>query len=166
MLIRPFTAADLPAYRSARLTALQAHPDAYSSSWEEEREYGDEIFMGRILPRPPNTALGAFLDGELCGMGALIIPPQLKTRHVGSIVSIYVAPGFRGAGTGRAVMLALLEAARAADLLVVHLTVSVGNDKARRLYAELGFRSHGIARRALRIGDQFVDDEFMSLDLD
>ena len=56
--------------------------------------------------------------------------------------------------------------ARDARLSVVYLTVTLGNDAARRLYAELGFRTYGIERRGLRVDGVFHDEELMTLDLD
>lgn len=165
-IIRPFAASELPVYRAARLTALRDHPEAYSSSWEEETEQEDAIFLSRIQPEPPSVTLGAFQGETLGWMAGLVVPQRLKTRHIGTIVAVYVDPSHRRYGLGRAVIEALIDTARIAGLLTVNLTVSVGNEGARRLYVGLGFQPYGLVRRALRVGDRFVDEEHMALDLD
>jgi ribosomal protein S18 acetylase RimI-like enzyme len=165
-VIRPFVESDLAEYRRARLTALKDHPEAYSCSWEEEREFGDPVFLDRILPEPPSLMLGAFAGPHLAAMAVLVVPQRAKTRHVGTINGVYVEPAFRGTGLGRALMEALLASARESGLLAVTLTVSVGNESARRLYAGLGFERYGLVRRALRVGDRFFDDEHMVIELD
>jgi ribosomal protein S18 acetylase RimI-like enzyme len=164
-VIRPFAPSELGVYRTARLTALHDHPEAYSSSWEEEREYDDAVFLSRLQPEPPSVTLGAFRGKALGAMAGLVVSQHLKTRHTGTIVAVYVDPTHRRHGLGRAVIEALLEASRAAGLLTVCLTVSVGNVGARRLYTGLGFVPCGLMRRTLRVGNRFVDEEHMALDL-
>jgi ribosomal protein S18 acetylase RimI-like enzyme len=164
-VLRPTAGSDLAAYRTARLASLRDHPEAYSSSWEEESGYDDAVFLSRLVPEPPSVMLGGFAGPRMVAMGALVMQQRLKTSHIGTIYGIYVDPGFRRTGVGRAIMQALIDAGRTAGLLTITLTVSVGNEGARRLYAGLGFEPYGLARRALRIGDRFVDEEHMALEL-
>lgn len=163
--IRPFEAADLPAYRRLRLAGLSAHPEAFGSAWEDESQRDDAAFALRMLPTPPSLALGGFTGDALGGMVGLAVQPGRKQRHKGMVYGVYVIPEQRGTGLARGLLVALIEAARGSGLLLLHLTVAVGNDRARRLYVGLGFQTYGIERRALRIGDTFVDDELMVLDL-
>lgn len=110
--------------------------------------------------------LGGFAADALVGIAGLFVQPRSKQRHKGLVVGIYVAPDHRGSGLGRGLLSALIDAARRSGLLVLQLSVSVGNAPARRLYEGLGFRTYGIERRALKLADRFVDEELMSLDLD
>ena len=80
--------------------------------------------------------------------------------------AVYVDAAHRGTGLARALVEAAIARARDARLSVVHLTVTLGNDAARRLYAELGFRTYGIERRGLCVDGVFHDEELMALDLD
>ena len=45
----------------------------------------------------------------------------------------------------------------------VTLSVSVPQEAARRLYRALGFEVYGYEKRALKVGDTYVDDEHMVL---
>lgn len=163
--IRRLAAADLPQYRRVRLAGLAAHPEAFGSAWEDESQHDDAAFALRMLPTPPSLALGGFAGDALVGMVGLTVKPGRMQRHKGMVYGVYVAPDQRGTGLARGLLIALIEEASRSGLLLLQLTVAVGNDRARRLYASLGFQTYGIERRALRIGDIFVDDELMALDL-
>ena len=51
------------------------------------------------------------------------------------------------------------------DLEQLVLEVVTTNEAAQRLYSSLGFVSYGLERRALRIGNRYMDEELLSLDL-
>lgn len=155
----------MEAFRTVRLRALQEHPEAFGSSYQEESQYDDSGFA-RMLPDPPGCTLGAF-DGEcLVGIANLHVPARLKQRHKGTINGVYVIPAFRRAGLACALLRALLAEARGAGLRTIQLSVTVGNEPARRLYAGLGFETYGIERRALMVEGRFLDEALMALLLD
>lgn len=82
-------------------------------------------------------------QGELVGMAWLVAFARVPNidqpvRQTGDIQSVYVAPAFRGAGVGRALVASLLEAADTRG--IDRVTVSA-NRAAASLYAQLGFRS-------------------------
>jgi ribosomal protein S18 acetylase RimI-like enzyme len=104
--------------------------------------------------------------GELVGVTGLRLDPGIKSRHNGLLFTVYVDAAHRRSGLARALAEAAIARARDEHLRVVHLTVTVGNDGARKLYAELGFRTYGIALRALCVDGVFHDEELMALDLD
>ncbi|HYO72891.1 MAG TPA: N-acetyltransferase [Archangium sp.] len=79
---------------------------------------------------------------------------------------MYVAPEFQSRGIGRRLLEAAIDAGRKmGGVEQIHLEVLVGNDQARALYCSLGFQSYGVEKRALRIGDTYVDEELMFLTL-
>ncbi len=100
------------------------------------------------------------------GIAGLYVPHRLKQRHKGLINGVYVAPDYRKAGVARALIEALVNEARAVSLRVLQLSVTVGNEPARRLYAELGFQTYGIEYQGLLVGDRYLDEELMALTLD
>jgi ribosomal protein S18 acetylase RimI-like enzyme len=156
---------DLPAFRRIRLAALQQHPDSFGSSFAEESRYDDAGFA-RMLPDPPGCTLGAFRGDALAGIANLYVPERLKQRHKGLINGVYVAPQFRRTGLARSLLQGLLAEARRSSLRVVQLSVTVGNEPARRLYAGLGFQTYGIEPRALMVDGRLLDEELMALALD
>jgi ribosomal protein S18 acetylase RimI-like enzyme len=160
-LIRRLGQGDLPLYTALRLRALCDHPAAFGSSYEEEAS-GD---LARMIGDPPSATLGAFVGGEMAGTAAVVVSPRIKQRHKGQIVAVYLAPAFRRTGLARALMDALVMEARSQDLVVLTLSVTVGNETARRLYLSAGFTTYGVEPAGLRIGDDFLDDELMALRL-
>jgi ribosomal protein S18 acetylase RimI-like enzyme len=164
--IRRLTHADLPAFRTIRLEALLNHPEAFGSSFEEEAPLDLTGFARLVSEQPPGAMFGGFAGRELAGIAGLFVPPRLKQRHKGTVVSVYVRPAHRGTGLAREIMRAVIAAGRDAGLTLLQLTVTVGNESARRLYLGLGFRTYGLEKRALRVDGAWFDDELMTLGLD
>lgn len=154
--IRLLGSADFAQYRALRLRALAEHPEAFTSSAEEEATpEGDARIARRLDPAPgaPHDAvLGAFDGGTLVGAVGLVVDMRAKVRHRGHVVGMYVVPERAGQGVGRALLDAQVERARAIgglDSLV--LTVTAGNDGAQRLYERTGFAVVGRDPGAVRV---------------
>ncbi|WP_205959667.1 GNAT family N-acetyltransferase [Ramlibacter humi] len=149
MLIRRLQPEDALAYRELRLRALREHPEAFTSSWEEDSAKPPEASRQRLAST--NTMFwGAFDDaGMLAGMVGLERLPRAKERHKGHVVGMYVAPEAAGRGAGRALLQALLDEAIAGGLTDLVLTVTEGNGAAQRLYEKAGFRAFGTEPRAI-----------------
>jgi len=62
-------------------------------------------------------------------------------------------------------MRVLVEEARRAGLKVLRLTVFDSNMRARHVYEKVGFREVGKMPKALRKGDEYVDEVSMTLEL-
>jgi ribosomal protein S18 acetylase RimI-like enzyme len=152
---------DLPLFRPLRLEALRQHPDAFGSSVEEEADSDLSYMIGD----GPNVTLGGFVGGALAGIAALVVSPKLKQRHKGHVVGVYVAPSWRGSGLAPALTGCLIGEARSAGLVLLTLSVTVGNEAARRLYLSAGFRPYGIEPGSLMIGSALLDAELMVLRL-
>ena len=75
-------------------------------------------------------------------------------------------PAWRRAGLARALLEGLIEQGRAQGLVLLTLSVTVGNAAARGLYSGAGFSVYGVEPISLRVGDDFVDEELMALRLD
>jgi GNAT superfamily N-acetyltransferase len=165
--IRVLTRADAGAYQRLRLRALREHPEAYGSSYEEERGKTLRDVADRIAPPPERGfTLGAAVDGVLSGVVSVIRMPQSKTRHRAILVAMYVVPESRGAGVGRALLHAAIARSHAIrGIEDLYLAVTVGNDVARSLYLSAGFVPFGVESRALKIGDRCYDLEWMALRL-
>lgn len=165
-LIRRLSPSDLPTFRPVRLAALRDHPEAFGSSYEEEQGDVQGNDMARLISAPPGTMLGGFAADRLVGTACMTVSPRIKQRHKGHLSAFYVAPDWRGTGLARALLDEIVRHARVADLLTLTLSVSVGNQPARRLYLDAGFQSYGIEPRSLRIGPDLLDAELMVLLLD
>lgn len=162
MLVRMLGPADATLYRSLRLRALREHPDAFTSSYAEERERPVEAAAQRLA----NHAFwGAYRHAELWGMVGLEREPRARNRHKATVMGMYVAPEARGQGVGRALLDALLRHARANGVESLVLTVTEGNTAAQRLYEALGFRSFGVEPDAVRVDGRSHAKNHMHLDL-
>lgn len=161
-----------------RLRALRGHPEAFGASYEEE--LGDPDGMARLIAEPPGAMLGGFvprgpvpggavpsgaIPGGLAGTIGLTVSPRAKLRHKGHVSAVYVAPEWRGTGLARALLDQTILHARAAGLLGLTLSVTVGNEAARRLYLRAGFRTCGVEPGSLRIGGGLFDEELMVMRL-
>lgn len=163
MQVRLLTSADAASYRSLRLRGLREHPQAFTSSYEEDVQQPLQVAEAR-LASPRQSFWGAFQGSELYGVVGLERETRLKNRHKAWVVGMYVAPAVAGQGVGRALLQALLAQCRQEGLQSLVLTVTEGNEHARRLYEAAGFRSFGTEPRAIRVGDRYFGKTYMALD--
>lgn len=162
MHIRRLTPADAHLYRALRLRALREHPDAFTSSYEQDAMQPAEAAAVRL----GTTAFwGAYEGGELLGFVGLERETRQKNRHKGTVVAMYVAPEAAGQGIGRALLQWLLAYARLEGLQSLVLTVTEGNLAARRMYEEAGFRSFGVEPDAIRVDGRSYAKNHMHMDL-
>ena len=164
MLVRRLVPDDAAAYRALRLRALREHPDAFTSSYEDDLQHPLQVSLTR-LASPLYTFWGAFQGNELYGMVGLEREQRPKNRHKGTVIGMYVAPEVGNQGVGRALLEALLAHARAGGVASLVLTVTVGNLPAHRLYEGAGFRSFGIEPDAIRVGTRSHAKNHMQLSL-
>ena len=79
---------------------------------------------------------------------------------------MYVPVEDQGRGIGRALITRAIQRARLADgLEQVGLAVATRNERARSLYASLGFETYGVEPNALIVEGQRIDEELMVLRL-
>lgn len=161
---RFLTPDDASEWRRLRLEALQGDPETFSASLEEYQSLSLEEVKGRLWSDSYAFVVGA-LDGErLVGMAGFYREKGSKTRRKGHVWGVYVAQGIRGKGIGRRMMQMLLE--RGATIKgIEQIMISVTTTQAASvgLYRSLGFESYGCEPRALKIGDRFLDEEYMVL---
>lgn len=155
MDIRRLTPADADAYRALRLRALRDHPEAFTSSWEEDCAKPPADSAAR-LASPQQRHWGAFDGATLQGIVGLELLPRAKERHKGHVVGMYVAPECAGKGVGKALLAAVLAAAEDLGLSDLVLTLSEGNAAALRLYQAAGFVAFGTEPRAIRVDGRAI----------
>lgn len=165
VLIRRLDTSDASAYAELRLRALRDHPEAFTSSFEEEQGKPLQVAQLRLSPGSAGKFWGAFHGDTLVGLVGLDRETRVKNRHKATVVAMHVAREAAGQGVGRALMDALVADARASGLALLVLTVTDGNASAIRLYEALGFVRFGLEPRAIQVGGQYFDKAHMALDL-
>ena len=164
MHINALGPADATAYRALRLRALREHPDAFTSSFEEEAERPLADTTQR-LSNPAERLWGAFDGPQLVGMVGMSRETRLKNRHKARLVGLYVAPEHAGRGVGAALVAAVVQHAVAHPLALLVLTVTDGNQAAQALYERAGFTSFGVEPDAIRVNGVRLGKRHMALQL-
>jgi ribosomal protein S18 acetylase RimI-like enzyme len=154
---------DAVIYRDIRLEALKANPEAFSSSYKDEKEYPLKSFENRLNFGHMYT-FGAFVENKLAGVVTLILETKTKMKHRANIVGMYVYPDNRKSGIGRKLMTGAMERAKEIkDVEQVYLIVTSSNEPAKNLYKSFGFKTYGIDKNGLKIEDTYFDNELMVL---
>lgn len=167
--VRRLQETDAARYAALRLRGLREHPEAFTSSAEEEQGRPLAWAEGRLRADPScphDFFLGAFVAEDLRGVVGLQGRYRAKERHNATVVGLYVAPEAAGQGLGRALMEALIARARALPTLAqLDLTVTEGNAVARALYERCGFTVFGVQPDAIRLDGQPRTKVHMQLSL-
>jgi len=87
-----------------------------------------------------------------------------KRSHVGTL-GIAIRDGYRDVGIGTEMMRALVEESKRAELRLLRLTVFDSNLRAIHVYETVGFREVGKMPKAIRQGDEYVDEVYMAKEL-
>ncbi|MGM7722919.1 hypothetical protein [Metabacillus sp. Hm71] len=91
MEIRLLNPLDAKNYLNLRLEALQSSPEAFSSSYEEEKDHPVEKYEIRFRAQDSFT-FGAFENEKLFGAVTLVKEKKLKLKHRANIFAMYVSP--------------------------------------------------------------------------
>jgi ribosomal protein S18 acetylase RimI-like enzyme len=166
-MVRILHESDAAALWELRRQGLVADPLAFAETAEEHARVPVAEYAERLRQTTGDRfVLGAFEGEQLVGMVGLRRAAIARARHRATVWGFYVDAAFRRRGHARALMQELISRARQQPgLEQLTLAVAVGTDAARALYLSFGFVIYGLQPRALRLADQYVDDELMVLHL-
>jgi putative acetyltransferase len=128
--IRPFAPGDQAAARALILAGLREH-----WGWLDPSLNPDLDDIAASYVRPGHVFLVAEIGQTLVGTGMLVID-----GNVGQIVRLSIAPQWRQCGIGQALVVTLLDAARARGLVRVWMETNDDWHDAIGLYRHCGFQ--------------------------
>jgi ribosomal-protein-alanine N-acetyltransferase len=135
MSISESTALEFVRFSKAELReVMEIELEAYPDPWSEGM-FRDE------LRNPRSHFFVLYLAGHLIGYGGFWL--VLDEAH---ITSVTIRDSHRGYSYGRQLVRFLLERAREAGARLATLEVRSSNEKAKNLYASLGFRAVGVRK--------------------
>ncbi len=155
--IKLLTCADESAYRDIRLEGLRRHPEAFASTFEDERDTPLDRFNDLIAR---SQIFGAVIEQSLVDVVGLRAHAEVKLRHKATIWGMYVRQEARQYGVGKR----LIDAAVAhapGHVEQIQLAVVTENEAARRLYAKAGFIAYGHQINALKHAERYYNDILM-----
>jgi ribosomal protein S18 acetylase RimI-like enzyme len=146
--IRKISPDDIEFFRSIRLEALRAEPDAFASSADEWNAFT----VSEWLQRMKFPTFVAFVDNEPVGLMGLIRHDPKKMRHRAKLVMVYVRNTFRGSGLADALLEHVFDYARQEQIIQIELVVRSDNLPAIRFYSKRRFSKIGA------VPDGFLDE--------
>ncbi|HVT64852.1 MAG TPA: GNAT family N-acetyltransferase [Mycobacteriales bacterium] len=138
-MIRRITPDDIEVYRQVRLQALADSPASFGSTYAAELAFSDETWRERVVGASAGADHAMFLafDGKECiGLVGGFTDDLGADRQ---LISMWVAPPYRGSGVAAELVDAVLAWAIEGGAKTVGLWVTRGNDRAQRLYERMGF---------------------------
>ena len=147
--------AEWQSYKRLRLNALEQAPDAFGSTFEETVRRADSSWQARLRDAHPAHDLPLFgrVDGNPVGLAWGMLDAD---KHADAyLFQMWVDPGCRGKGVGRALLAATIQWARNQRAARLLLSVTVDDSPAWRMYAAAGFVAQG-APEPLREGTTLI----------
>jgi ribosomal protein S18 acetylase RimI-like enzyme len=134
LTVRVLGGDDWQTYQQVRLAALRDAPDAFASSYAEEKDY-DEAFWRLRVER--SARLVACVDDEPV---AIVSVGQASEPDVAELFGLWVRADYRGRGVAWRLTQAAGQHARDAGQRALKLWVSTDNGRAVAFFSSAGFR--------------------------
>jgi ribosomal protein S18 acetylase RimI-like enzyme len=162
--VRALGGDDWPIYRRLRLAALQDAPDAFVSSYEEEKDY-DEAFWrlrmarsARLVATGDGPAAEGSEDGGAGETLGIVSVGQASEPDIAELFGLWVAPEQRGAGVAMELVEAAARQARDDGRRAIKLWVATDNGRAVAFFSSVGFRPAD-ERRPVPTAQGSADDD-------
>ncbi len=153
-------------YRELRLYALQESPQAFGSSYAESVAHPDEFWINRLRNAAAGRNLLLFAEDGDRLVGLIGTYDEPTEPDVANIITVFVAPDYRGRGLGSRLVDAILaEVRQRPEIRVARLTVNVSQTAAIAAYQRAGFVTVATERNPMGDGNVY-DELIMELPLD
>lgn len=142
-----------------KLTAAETHfllrtPEECTMTAQQEAD-----FLQHINDSRNTVMIVCEVDGKLAGNCQLAFGSRIRTRHRAS-VAIALLKDYWGLGIGTAMFEEMTVLSRARGALQMELEFVEGNERARRLYEKMGFRTVAEKPNAIRLEDGTLLKEY------
>ena len=142
-LVRRIDKTEWREYREVRLRALKDSPDAFGSTLEDAARIPESAWQSRLDQASPETDLPITAVVGEAFVGLAWAKIESPTPDIVHLYQMWVDPGHRGLGIGRALVETVVEWAGQRKAQSIVLQVTCGDRPARRLYDAMGFRPSG-----------------------
>ena len=132
---------------AAETEFILRYPEECTITDEQEAAY-----LQALLDSPDGVMIVCEVEGEIAGNSQLTFNSRLKTRHRAE-VAVGLKRKFWGLGIGTALFEEMIALARQRGVSQIELDYLEGNERGRRLYEKMGFRSTGETPDAYRLKD-------------
>jgi RimJ/RimL family protein N-acetyltransferase len=113
---------------------------------------------------PDHVMFGAFDDERLIGITGFNRMARQRAMHRGELVQVYLDSNYRGQNIGEKLIRWVLDYAfNLEGIEQVQLSVIANNHTAINLYEKIGFKTFGVQRRYFKVGETYMDQQFMQL---
>lgn len=157
---------DADRYVAFRKQMLADSPWAFSANPDDDVAL-DATYLRNALAQPDSAVVAIESDEDspsLVAAAGIYRVKNQKFSHRAKLWGVFVAPGHRGRGFGRAVTSAALELAMAwSEVAYVDVAVSENSPAALRICQSLGFIAWGREPESTQHDGQRYDEIFLSL---
>lgn len=140
-------------FRDLRLEALKSEPTAFSSSYEEEKPRPEKAWRERV-----KNHLFVMADGKPVGLAGFFRNQHIKTSHVCEMYGVYLRKEYRGQGTGKRLVEAVMaEIQRLKGIKIIEVGVNPTQKVAKKLYQKHGFKTVAHFKGWMFINGKYYD---------
>lgn len=164
MNTRELNGSDAEAYYELRLEALLTNPDAFITTYEQEKQKPNPLkTTAERLDSDISRTFGLFIEEKLSGVVTVMKQTHPKFSHKANILAMYICPSARRKGGAAKLLQEVIIFAEAINLELLQLSVVTENQPAKQLYEKVGFVSYGIEEKAIKLPNRYLDEEHMVL---
>jgi ribosomal protein S18 acetylase RimI-like enzyme len=162
--IRQAKVEDAPCIAEAEREIAQ-EPGYFCSQPSELSDQRVKDTISKFLKHKAGIYLVAECEGQVVGH-AFLEPLHLKSIYHVAQLTIGVHKGWQEKGIGTKLLEQLIEWARQSETIEkIELNVRASNTTAIALYKKMGFQEEGRLKNRVKVGDQYIDDIVMALDV-
>ncbi len=163
--IRDLGPDDAAEFWALRLKGLKEEPRAFTASYEESARESLDAVAKRLEKNNDAFVMGSYDKNKLIGVtGFYRYKEGQKVQHKGVIWGVYLLPEYRGKGIARRLLLEVINQCKnLPGIELLHLGVDPSNKPVVKLYESVGFTKWGSELHALKIGNEYVDEDQMVL---